>query len=321
LAVLTTAITVALTVRESTPAAAASSSHFIEVHQGGGSDLWYHDVTLPPGGTAGFGPSHWFASGFKPQVASWGNAVVAVYQSSSGAGNLMYRVGRYIVGTGRLLWTVPQTFAWGADPRVALVGASSGSVDPIGTVIVTWTSGSGDTTSYRVGALSGGLIAWADAHSGLNSVGGLPVPIAISTNGWIVASYSNGMGRSIRVGQLNGDGIDWTGFGWSGSPYDASVAIFGSRVVEVAGNSSVGTVRYRLGTLSGGGLTLDGEAQYDNGFVPSVTFLGTTANVVEVHQGSAGAGGMWSRQGSVGSTSITWTGAQNYDNGGTPSIG
>jgi hypothetical protein len=58
--------------------------------------------------------------------------------------------------------------------------------------------------------------------------------------------------------------------------------------------------------------------QYDRGLNPSVGVSGAT--VVEVHNGTGGAGPLWYRVGTVNGSTVAWNDSHQYDNGFNPSV-
>ena len=58
--------------------------------------------------------------------------------------------------------------------------------------------------------------------------------------------------------------------------------------------------------------------QYDRGNNPSVAV--NSGTVVEVHNGTGGAGPLWYRVGQVNGSTVAWNDSHQYDNGYNPSV-
>ena len=121
---------------------------------------------------------------------------------------------------------------------------------------------------------------------------------------------------------------EFPGFGPSyhyDNGYNPSVAANSGTVVEVHnGTSGAGPLWYRVGKVNGSTITWNDSHPYDNnGYNPSVamnSFVGRDTTVVEVHNGTSGAGPLWYRVGKVNGSTITWNDSHQYDNGFNPSV-
>lgn len=153
----------------------------------------------------------------------------------------------------------------------------------------------------------------------------------------VAVEVHNGTGGAgplwYRVGQVNGTSINWSNSQkYDNNGFNPSVAVnissdpatsYYGTVVEVHnGTSGAGPLWYRVGIIiqnnNGFDISWGDSYQYDNGFNPAVTISGQ--NVVEVHNGTGGAGPLWYRVGQINGMQINWSNSYQYDNGFNPSV-
>jgi hypothetical protein len=312
---LAAAATAVVVLRSPQRADAAIGNRLIEVHQGGGGDLWYHNVaggTSPP--TWGGSVRYVAGGGYRPAVTANGSVVVEAHQRGTGVGELAAMVGlrKSDSDLDTVAWYSDQTFASGSNPSIA--------VNASGTVVVCYDKGS-NQVYYRVGIVAGGHLDWG-AEQTLEAAAGMTASVALNDNGLVFVVFTGVMGTSEFTGRLSGNTIVKTGTTSGMNTRKGtvgSVAVRQNTVVEVLANVS-GELWYRVGAFSNGDVNFASEGLYDFGANPSITIEPNTRKVLEVHE--SGDGQLWTHPGMLNLTNnnITWGTQSQYDWGAKPAI-
>lgn len=153
----------------------------------------------------------------------------------------------------------------------------------------------------------------------------IEVAVARSNNNVVVVDRSDdGASIRARLGSLSSSGTVTFGAAQILS-YDGNTLAVAASNNEVAVvfqlGSYVGPLMLLRGTISGSSITWRGAGQqYDVGANPAIAMWGS--RLIEVHQGSYGAGTLWYRTGTVvPNAGVVWDGnAQPYDTGANPAI-
>jgi len=217
------------------PTVALSGANVIEMHEGGGGDLWYHTGKLQASGVITWAPAIFFSNGYAPSVAASGIEIIDVHQATeSNPTGLWFDLAEFN-SDGTIAFVHTAQYDNGFAPSVALGGATlvevhqgispdlwyrDGTIQAGGSSIVFSNAVHFDNGWAPTIAIAGPTIM--EAHQG--AAGTSPVAL------W----YGTGLLQNSPAGVgVAGGAIKWGNDGHYQTGNLPSIAIAGPVVVEV----------------------------------------------------------------------------------------